>query len=61
MPEAIRAKDTDPDAAVKEAKKTKRRGQRRHADKTFDSLTNPQKDELLKEVALKLGLIAPDP
>jgi hypothetical protein len=31
-----------------------------HGDKTFGQLSNPQKDQLLKAMAIKLGLILPD-
>ena len=61
MPEAIRAKDTDPNAAVKAAKKAERKAGRAHTKRTFDQLNSSQRDDLLKQCALKLGLIKLDP
>jgi len=61
MAEAIKAKDVDPNAVDRATKRQRRKGLKVHTKKTFDQLSGPQKDDLLKQCALKLGLIKLDP
>lgn len=61
MANAIKAKDIPEHAAKVAATRAKRQRNRdraaARASKTFEQLTPPEKDLLLKEVAVKLGLI----
>ena len=67
MANAIKSSDIPAHQAKKEkAQKRKKSKKQRDevavsfADKTFAELKNKDKDDLLKAIALELGLIAPD-
>jgi len=68
MATAVRTADIPGHVARVEGQSSRRKAKRQAKDfgaslsgKTFSELTGVEKDDLLKAIALELGLISPDP